>query len=152
MGSDVGAYQTHQRRSSHLDELPYGSALRNPQVVMRGQMNCNVSQYNLSDQKTPNRHPNSFLYKAHINLNEGEKTGGDNKHQPHDQLDIDQLAHHFRDQQNDISEFVAQSDGLENAMNDLQNAITCARPKIRQDLNDSNQIDEQNGLRMKISG
>jgi len=24
----------------------------------------------LSDQKTPNGHPNSFLYRAHINLNE----------------------------------------------------------------------------------
>ena len=29
-----------------------------------------MSNLNFSDQKTPNGHPNTFLYRAHLNLNE----------------------------------------------------------------------------------
>lgn len=60
-----------------MDECPYGSQYRQQKGAMRlAQMNSSshkkgtFSATNLSDQKTPNGHPNSFLYRAHINMNE----------------------------------------------------------------------------------
>lgn len=66
---------------------------------------------NFSDQKTPNGHPSSFLYRAHINLN--ELSQADRKNLDDEILDLqaddDQFTQNFRQQYlmqvNEISAF-----------------------------------------------
>lgn len=112
--------------------------------------NTSTNKYNLSDQKTPGRHPNSFLYRAHLNMNE-EKVLCENNQalavEP--DLDVDEMAHHFQQEIGDLTEFGVQN---EFGDSDLHQVTTCARPKRRQDLGD-NKIGntESQDLRLKSS-
>lgn len=53
-----------------MDQMPYGLRAGHgvASVVTTGL--GGGGRGTLSDQKTPGRHPNSFLYRAHLNLNE----------------------------------------------------------------------------------
>lgn len=51
---------------------PYGQ-MRVQQTTAGRQYSSNKKN-NLSEQKTPSGHPNTFLYRAHINLNELNET------------------------------------------------------------------------------
>lgn len=91
-------------RSSLMDEYPYGSSQqqyrRASQTIQRTgsqQKACG----SLSDQKTPNAHPNSFLYRAHINLNElssADQQANYNANGAVDSQQDDQFSHHFKQQ------------------------------------------------------
>jgi len=48
----------------------------------------------LSDQKTPNGHPNTFLYRAHINLNELNDVSGNQM----DQVDQNNISSFYNDE------------------------------------------------------
>jgi len=71
-----------------LNDDPYGQMRLHQTVQPQGRYSSNKKTHglsnNLSDQKTPNGHPNTFLYRAHINLNELNDMSGNQ----HDQNNI----------------------------------------------------------------
>jgi hypothetical protein len=62
---------SRQRNPGDMDD-PYGQ-MRVQQTTAGRQYSSN-KKASLSDQKTPSGHPNTFLYRAHINLNELNET------------------------------------------------------------------------------
>jgi len=74
-------------RTQHVQEDPYSN------YAHRASLNGN-----LSDQKTPTRHPNTFLYRAHLNLNDASSIAKDDQN-------LDQFSHHLQNQGAKVSAF-----------------------------------------------
>ena len=67
---------------------------------------------NLSEQKTPSAHPNTFLYRAHINMNELSSTQQEEYHhndQIQHQMNQGNVSSFYND---DIDELEERKDGL----------------------------------------
>ena len=126
------------RRSTLNDQSKYNnqhyyqqmSNGRHNMIQRNNNSNQKCGGLNLSDQKTPNGHPNSFLYRAHINLNElsqvDQKGVTNIENGESNQYDDQIFAQNFREQQ-----FMMQADNNVNI-----SAFSCSDDILGPDFGD----------------